>query len=69
MQSGESNLFENGTGKPSVLGFRSFIVMTGSMEPTIHARSLVLAVPVSPDEVREGDVVTCIIQSIRRRER
>ena len=46
------------TGKPSVFGFRPFFVMTGSMEPTIHARSLVLAVPVSPDEVSEGDIVT-----------
>ena len=30
----------------------------GSMEPTIRARSLVLTVPVCPEEVREGDIVT-----------
>ena len=47
-----------GTGKPSIFGFRPFYVMTGSMEPTIRAHSLVLAVPISPEEVREGDIVT-----------
>ena len=47
-----------GMGKPSVFGFRPFFVMTGSMEPTIRARCIVMAVPVSPEEVREGDIVT-----------
>ena len=46
------------TGKPSIFGFRPFYVMTGSMEPTIRTHSLVLAVPISPEEVREGDIVT-----------
>ena len=46
------------TGKPSIFGFRPFFVMTGSMEPTIRAHSLVVAVPVYPDEVRTGDIVT-----------
>ena len=47
-----------GTGKPSIFGFRPFFVMTGSMEPTIRAHSLVVAVPVYSDEVRMGDIVT-----------
>ena len=46
------------TGKPSIFGYRPFFVMTGSMEPTIRTHSLVLAVPINPEEVREGDVVT-----------
>ena len=36
----------------------SFYVMTGSMEPTIRAHSLIIAVPVRTEEVRVGDIVT-----------
>lgn len=46
------------TGKPSIFGFRPFYVMTGSMEPTIRAHSLIIAVPVRAEDVRVGDIVT-----------
>ena len=41
-----------------VLGYGSFIVTGGSMEPTIHIGSLVLVQPVDPDRVQIGDVIT-----------
>ncbi len=33
------------------------VVKTDSMEPTIHARNFILAVPVWTEDVREGDIV------------
>ncbi len=41
-----------------VLGLGTFIVTGGSMEPNIHKGSLVLVQPVSPSEVKLGDVIT-----------
>jgi len=41
-----------------VTGLGTFIVTGGSMEPSIHKGSLVLVQPVSPSEVRVGDVIT-----------
>ena len=41
-----------------VLGLGSFIVTGGSMEPSIHKGSLVLVQPVTPSEVKVGDVIT-----------
>jgi len=41
-----------------VAGLGTFIVTGGSMEPSIHKGSLVLVQPVSPSEVRVGDVIT-----------
>jgi signal peptidase I len=41
-----------------VLGFSTFIVTGGSMEPTIHLGSLVLVQPVDPHTVQIGDVIT-----------
>jgi signal peptidase I len=41
-----------------VLGFGSYIVTGGSMEPAIHKGALVLIEPVSPTEVNVGDVIT-----------
>ncbi|MBQ7564988.1 MAG: S26 family signal peptidase [Lachnospiraceae bacterium] len=46
------------SGKPSFFGIRPFLVMTGSMEPTIRAHSLILTVPVRAEEVHVGDIVT-----------
>ena len=40
------------------LGLGTFIVTGGSMEPSIHKGSLVLVQPVSPSEVKLGDVIT-----------
>lgn len=41
-----------------VSGFGTYIVTGGSMEPTIHKGSLVLVQPVSPSQVKVGDVIT-----------
>jgi len=41
-----------------VLGLGTFIVTGGSMEPSIHKGSLVFVQPVSPSEVKVGDVIT-----------
>ena len=41
-----------------VLGLGSFIVTGGSMEPSIHKGSLVFVQPVTPSEVKVGDVIT-----------
>jgi len=44
-------------GRPTIFGIRPFFVMTDSMEPTIRARSFILAVPVWSEDVREGDII------------
>jgi len=46
------------SGKPNLFGYRPFFVMTDSMEPTILAHSLVVAVPISAEDVKVGDIVT-----------
>lgn len=46
------------TGKASILGYRPYFIMSGSMEPTIMTHQFVLAVPVDPDDVAVGDIIT-----------
>jgi signal peptidase len=41
-----------------VSGLGSYVVTGGSMEPQVHKGSLVLVQPVSPSEVKVGDVIT-----------
>ena len=41
-----------------LLGFGSYIVTGGSMEPTIHKGSLVIVQPVEAHDVKVGDVIT-----------
>ncbi len=41
-----------------VSGLGTFIVTGGSMEPAVHKGSLVLVQPVSPSEIKVGDVIT-----------
>jgi signal peptidase len=43
---------------PRFFAYETFIVRSGSMEPTIHTGSLVLVQPVQPPEVKVGDVIT-----------
>lgn len=43
---------------PVFWGWRSFITLGGSMEPTIPIGSVVVVQPVLPSEVRVGDIVT-----------
>lgn len=45
-------------GKATVFGYRPYFIMSGSMEPTIKTYQLVLAVPVEPDDVQVGDIIT-----------
>jgi signal peptidase len=46
------------TAAPYVFGERSFTVLSGSMEPTIHTGDVVVVRPIKPVEARVGDVVT-----------
>ena len=46
------------SGKATVFGYRPYFIMSGSMEPTIKTYQLVLAVPVEPDDVQVGDIIT-----------
>jgi signal peptidase len=41
-----------------VFGFRSFTVMSGSMEPAIHTGDLVVNRPIAAGDARIGDVIT-----------
>ena len=46
------------TGKATIFGYRPFFIMSESMEPTIMTHQLVVAVPVNPEEIEVGDIVT-----------
>jgi signal peptidase len=43
---------------PNAIGMRSFTVMSGSMEPTIHVGDVVIDKKISPLDARPGDIVT-----------
>jgi len=43
---------------PSVLGYESFVVLSGSMEPNIHVGDLAVVAPRKPSEFMVGDVIT-----------
>jgi signal peptidase len=45
-------------GAPYLFGFKSFTVMSGSMEPAIGTGSVVVERPIAPRDARVGDVVT-----------
>jgi signal peptidase I len=42
---------------PNVLGYKTYVVLSGSMEPAIHTGSVVLALPVAPEALKVGDVI------------
>jgi signal peptidase I len=46
------------TGKATIFGYRPFFIMSESMEPTIMTHQVVLAVPIEPEDVEVGDIVT-----------
>ncbi|GAQ25517.1 signal peptidase I [Tepidanaerobacter syntrophicus] len=47
------------TGKaPSIGGYQMYIVMSGSMNPTIKTGSLVIVKPAGPKEIKAQDVIT-----------
>jgi signal peptidase len=43
---------------PMIFGHYAFIVLSGSMEPTIHTGGVVFVEPVKPDALKVGDIVT-----------
>ena len=45
------------TGKASMCGYMPIFIATGSMEPTIHAKSFILMRSIKPEDVRVGDIV------------
>jgi signal peptidase I len=45
-------------GQPKLAGHHMYIVLSGSMEPTFNARSMVFVKPVSPESIQKGDIIT-----------
>lgn len=45
------------TGKPTVFGYRPYIVMTDSMVPTLPVHSFLIGVPVDAEDVQIGDII------------
>ncbi len=43
---------------PSLIGYESFVVFSGSMEPAIHVGDLAIVAPAKPVDLKVGDVVT-----------
>ncbi len=43
---------------PALLGYESLVVLSGSMEPTIHVGSLAVVAPAKPADLVVGDVIT-----------
>ena len=42
---------------PNLLGYKTYVVLSGSMEPAIHTGSVLVALPVSPDSLKVNDVI------------
>ncbi|HLG70859.1 MAG TPA: signal peptidase I [Chloroflexota bacterium] len=45
------------TAAPTVFGYRTYVVLSGSMEPAIHTGAVVVAQPVPPTSLKVGDVI------------
>ena len=45
------------TALPNIIGYQSYVVLSGSMAPTIPTGSIVLAATVSPKSLQVGDVI------------
>lgn len=43
---------------PRVFEYQTYIVLTGSMEPTIPVGSVVIVIPVDPSQIKVGDIVS-----------
>ena len=44
-----------------VIGFKTYTVLSGSMEPNYHVGSLVYVKPVDPFDIKAGDVITFML--------
>ncbi|HLG70856.1 MAG TPA: signal peptidase I [Chloroflexota bacterium] len=42
---------------PGVFGYKTYTVLSGSMEPAIHTGSMLVALPVPPESLKVGDVI------------
>jgi signal peptidase I len=42
---------------PVALGYKTYVVLSGSMEPAIHTGAVIMARPVSPASLQLGDVI------------
>ena len=42
---------------PRFMGYQSYNIMSGSMEPDIPVGSLVYVKPIAPEDIVEGDVI------------
>ena len=42
---------------PDFLGYKPFIVLSGSMEPAIHAGDLIITRVTEPEHIAEGDII------------
>ncbi|CBH20687.1 type I signal peptidase [Acetoanaerobium sticklandii] len=51
-------MLQNAGRIPDIMGYRLYVVQSGSMEPDIHTGSLVISKRVSPENLAIGDVVT-----------
>lgn len=48
----------DGDGVPRLAGRQVYVVLSGSMSPVFNTGSVVAVKPVSPGELREGDIIT-----------
>ena len=44
-----------------IVGLQVFTVLSGSMEPTYHTRSLIYVKPCAPEDVQVGDAITFVL--------
>jgi signal peptidase I len=42
---------------PGILGYKTYVVLSGSMEPAIHTGSVLVALPVAPRTLKVNDVI------------
>ena len=45
------------TGTASIYGYMPIFIVTGSMEPTIHAKSFIMMKTVKSDDIKIGDII------------
>ncbi|MPW24652.1 signal peptidase I [Alkalibaculum sp. M08DMB] len=45
-------------GLPHLIGVKTFVVLSGSMEPSVHTGSLAYIKASTPDEITKGDIIT-----------
>ena len=42
---------------PDILGYKNFVIISGSMEPTIHKEDVIFVKKVTQDEIKENDII------------